>query len=212
MSPSLLNKSLNRNGKQSNVLANGNAMYDKETNPFKRNYHVNNAVCGARIKIPSTKFQRHNSNPTPETMSLVKSPQDTWKKTERSRDQSSFGKFLKFSRSHSGKKNALREQNINKHENIVEPVVLHKASINATTDTVSMGCDNAVEEDAVKQYVDVVNTVTRIPEKTNCDNEMENIKSNVNSPKNWGPRIFFTEKSFVDVVSSRDFVHKEFNR
>lgn len=205
MSPSLLNKSLNLNGKKSNVLANGNAMYDKETNPFKRNCHVNFAVCGARIKIPSTKFQRHNSNPTPETMSIVKSPQ-------RSRDQNSFGKFLKFSRSHSGKKNAVHEKNINKHENVVEHVVLHKTPINATTETVSMGCDNAVKEDAVNQYVDVVDTETRIPERKNCGSEMENIKSNVNSPKNWEPRIFFTEKPFVDVVSSRYFVHKEFNR
>ncbi|XP_037041374.1 uncharacterized protein LOC119078054 [Bradysia coprophila] len=103
MSSLFLSRSFNRGGKKSNVSANNNTIYEKES-PVEGKNRLNNTVCGAPIKSPCTKFQRHNSNPFPATVSCATPVQETPKKLDDSRQQKSLGKLLKYIRPNSRKK------------------------------------------------------------------------------------------------------------
>lgn len=106
MARSFINKSFNRNGKKANtslnVSANNNTIYEEE-----ESHLMNSTVCGAPFKSPLSKFCRYRSDPLPNAVTTCTSPiQETSKKTEDSRQQKSFGKFLRYIRPNARKKKA----------------------------------------------------------------------------------------------------------
>lgn len=107
MSRLFINKSFHRSGKKANtslnVSANNNITNEDEILLQEKN-RMNHTVCGAPIKSPSSKFYRNNSNPFPETVSCAPPVQETQKKVEDSKQQKSFGKFLRYIRPNSKKK------------------------------------------------------------------------------------------------------------
>lgn len=103
MPGSFLNRSFGRSGKNADAPANNNTIFEKES-PVQGKKRRNNTFCVAPIKSPQSKFQRHNSEPFPETVKCTTAEQETPKKSDDSSQQKSLGKFLKFIRPNSGKK------------------------------------------------------------------------------------------------------------
>lgn len=107
MSRSFINKSFHRSGKKSNtalnISANNNTIYEKDS-PLQEKNRMNNTICGAPIKSPRSKFYRNNSNPFPETVSCASPVEETSKKVDESKQQKSFGKFLRYIRPNARKK------------------------------------------------------------------------------------------------------------
>lgn len=106
MSRSFINKSFHRNGKKANtslnVSANNNTIYEEESP--QENRLMNNTVCGVTLTSPPPKFYRNNSNPFPDKVTCTSPVQEVRKKVEDSRQQKSFGKFLRYIRPNSKKK------------------------------------------------------------------------------------------------------------
>lgn len=156
MSRLSINKSFHRNGKSAqnalNVSANNNTIYEGGS-PLQEKNRMNRTVCGAPIKSPASKFYRNNSNPLPGTVSCAPPIQETQKKIDESRQQKSFGKFLRYIRPSSKKKKIpSNDESICKQQENNLSLMSDELNITAPQHNVS----NQIYERSINKHGDVV--------------------------------------------------------